>query len=130
MSSPPTRPITRTGPVEWFTGSVWADEIAAPPSPSRLRAYLVRFAPDARTAWHEHPCGQALYVTEGTGLIQRAGSPVEEIHAGDCVWFAPGERHWHGAAPTSYFAHIAMQEVDQLGSTATWHEHVNDAQPT
>ncbi|KUJ68158.1 cupin [Streptomyces albus subsp. albus] len=114
------------GPAEYFTGSVWLDEIAAPPAPSRLRIFSVHFAPGARTAWHRHPHGQVLHVTEGAGLVQRAGGPVEEIRAGDTVWIEPGERHWHGAAPGTFMTHLATVEATPDGTTVEWAELVDD----
>jgi quercetin dioxygenase-like cupin family protein len=114
------------GPSEWFTGSVYIDAVAVPSGPSRLQASSVHFTPGARTAWHTHPLGQTIYVTEGVGLCQRRGGQIEVIHPGDRVYFELGEDHWHGAAPTRFMAHIAMQEVDEQGSPVTWGEHVSD----
>jgi quercetin dioxygenase-like cupin family protein len=121
-----THPLTKPGPDDWFTGTVWIDDIAAPPEPSRLHVVSVHFSPGARTAWHRHPNGQVLRVTEGQGLAQRRGGPVEVIRPGDSVFFEPGEDHWHGAAPDRLMTHIAMHEVDDEGSPATWGEHVTD----
>ena len=90
---------TNPGPAEWFTGAVYIDAVAAPTHGSRLNASSVHFAPGARTAWHIHPNGQTIYVTEGVGLAQRRGGPIEVIRPGDRVFFEPGETHWHGAAP-------------------------------
>ncbi|MFI9048797.1 cupin domain-containing protein [Streptomyces sp. NPDC053427] len=118
------RPASQRGPAEHFTGSVWLDEIAVPPAPSRLRMFSVHFAPGAHTAWHAHPHGQVLHVTEGAGLVQRAGGPVEPIRAGDTVWIAPGERHWHGAAPDTFMTHLATVEAAADGSTTEWAELV------
>ncbi|MGW3014132.1 (R)-mandelonitrile lyase [Streptomyces sp. NPDC001219] len=124
------RPASRPGPAAQFTGSVWLDEIAAPPAPSRLRKFSVHFAPGAHTAWHTHPHGQILHVTEGTGLVQRAGGPVEPVRAGDTVWIAPGDRHWHGAAPDTFMTHLATVEAAEDGTTAEWAEPVGaDAYP-
>jgi quercetin dioxygenase-like cupin family protein len=117
---------TAAGPGEWFTGTVYIDAVAAPSGPSRLAAASVHFAPGARTAWHTHPLGQTIYVTEGVGLCQRRGGPVEAIHSGDRVFFEPGEDHWHGAAPNRFMTHIAMHEADDEGSPVTWGEHVTD----
>ncbi|MYX08582.1 cupin domain-containing protein [Streptomyces sp. SID8375] len=118
------RPASRPGPAAHFTGSVWLDEIAAPPAPSRLRMFSVHFAPGAHTAWHTHPHGQVLHITEGAGLVQRAGGPVEPVRAGDTVWIAPGERHWHGAAPDTFMTHLATVEAADDGTAAEWAELV------
>ena len=117
---------TSTGPGDWFTGTVYLDQIAAASGPSRLTASSVRFTPGARTAWHTHPYGQTIYVTDGVCRCQRRGGPVEEIRPGDRVYFEPGEEHWHGAAPNRFMTHLAMQEVDETGSAVTWGEHVSD----
>ncbi len=117
---------TAPGPDDWFTGTVQIDTVADAPEPSRLRALLVHFNPGARTAWHTHPLGQTIYVTEGVGRCQRRGGPIEEIRPGDRVFFEPGEDHWHGAAPNRLMTHIAMQEVDDSGDPVTWGEHVTD----
>jgi quercetin dioxygenase-like cupin family protein len=117
---------TMAGPGDWFTGAVYIDAVATPSAPSRLQAVSVRFTPGARTAWHTHPNGQTIYVTEGIGLAQRRGGPIEVIRPGDRVFFDPGEEHWHGAAPDRFMTHLAMQEVDDQGSAATWGEHVTD----
>ena len=117
---------TIAGPADWFTGTVHLDMIATPSEPSRVQAANVHFAPGARTAWHTHPLGQTLHVTEGVGLCQRRGGQVEAIRPGDSVFFEPGENHWHGAAPNRFMAHIAIQEVDDEGSAVSWGEHVTD----
>ncbi len=117
---------TAPGPSDWFTGTVFIDTIATPSEPSRVAASSVHFTPGARTAWHRHPFGQTIYVTEGIGLCQRRGEPSEVIRPGDRVFFEPGEDHWHGASPTRFMTHIAMQEVDETGSPVTWGEHVTD----
>lgn len=117
---------TATGPADWFTGTVYLDTIATASEPSRLTASAVRFSPGARTAWHTHPYGQTIYVTEGIGRCQRRGGPIEAIRPGDRVHFDRGEEHWHGAAPSRFMTHIAMQEVDDQGNAATWGEHVTD----
>jgi quercetin dioxygenase-like cupin family protein len=114
------------GPAEWFTGAVYIDPIAAPPAPARAAAACVHFTPGARTAWHTHPLGQTIFVTEGIGCCQREGEPVEEIRPGDRVFFEPGENHWHGAAPDRFMAHIAIQEADETGSAVAWGRHVSD----
>jgi quercetin dioxygenase-like cupin family protein len=117
---------TMAGPSEWFTGAVYIDTVATPPEPSRLSASSVHFTPGARTAWHTHPNGQTIYVTEGVGLAQRRAGPVEVIYPGDRVFFEPGEDHWHGAAANRFMTHLAMLEVDDDGNNATWGEHVTD----
>jgi quercetin dioxygenase-like cupin family protein len=117
---------TTPGPGDWFTGSVYIDALAAPAEGSRLQAASVHFTPSARTAWHTHPHGQTIFVTEGMGLCQRRGGPVEVIGPGDRAFFEPGEDHWHGAAPDRFMTHLAMQEVDDQGSAVTWGEHVSD----
>jgi quercetin dioxygenase-like cupin family protein len=117
---------TTAGPSEWFTGAVYMDTITTPSGHSRLLASSVHFTPGARTAWHTHPNGQTIHVTEGIGLAQRRGGPIEVIRAGDRVFFEPGEDHWHGAAPNRFMTHIAMLEVDDEGNSATWGEHVTD----
>ena len=119
---------TAKGPADWFTGDVWIDAVAAATAPSRLNAALVHFTPGARTAWHTHPLGQTIFVTEGVGLCQREGGPIELIRPGDRVYFEPGENHWHGAAPARFMVHLAMQESDDSGSPVTWGEHVTDEQ--
>jgi quercetin dioxygenase-like cupin family protein len=117
---------TAVGPSDWFTGTVHIDTVAAPTEPSRLSASSVHFAPGARTAWHTHPNGQTIYVTEGIGLCQRRDGPIEVIRPGDRVVFEPGEDHWHGAAPDRFMTHLAMVEVDDEGNAATWGDHVSD----
>jgi quercetin dioxygenase-like cupin family protein len=119
---------TTPGPADWFTGTVYIDTLAAPSGPSRLAAASVHFAPGAHTAWHTHPNGQTIFVTEGVGLCQREGGPIELIRPGDRVFFEPGENHWHGAVPERFMAHLAMQQVDEHGSAVTWGEHVTDEQ--
>ena len=117
---------TTTGPDDWFTGTVYIDTIATPSAASRLQAINVHFTPGARTAWHSHPKGQTLYVTEGVGRVQRRGGPVEVIRPGDRVFFEPGEEHWHGADTNRFMTHLAMYEIDDQGNSATWGEHVTD----
>ena len=119
---------TSPGPSDWFTGSVYIDTIATPAGTARSAAALVHFTPGARTAWHTHPHGQTIFVTEGIGRCQREGGPVEEIRPGDRVYFDPGENHWHGAAPNRLMVHIAIQETDETGSPVRWGEHVTDEQ--
>jgi quercetin dioxygenase-like cupin family protein len=115
------------GPEAWFTGTVRVDPLFNPFDPARVQGASVTFEPGARTAWHTHPLGQALIVTAGLGRVQRAGGPVEEIRPGDVVWFAPGEKHWHGASPTTAMTHIAIQEVKD-GKVVDWMEKVSDEQ--
>lgn len=103
---------SRAGSPDWFTGRVRIDGLFNPAAPERVQGALVTFDPGARTAWHTHPLGQTLIVTQGIGRCQRDGGPIEEIRPGDVVWIAPGERHWHGAAPQQGMSHIAIQEVD------------------
>jgi quercetin dioxygenase-like cupin family protein len=117
---------TIAGPSDWFTGTVLLDAVAAPSGQSRLSAVSVHFTPGARTAWHTHPNGQTIYVTEGIGLCQRRSDPIEVIRPGDRVFFEPGEEHWHGAAPNRFMTHLAMLDVDDAGNNATWGEHVTD----
>jgi quercetin dioxygenase-like cupin family protein len=119
---------TMAGPSEWFSGAVYVDTVATPAGASRLTASSVHFTPGARTAWHTHPNGQTIFVTEGVGLAQRRGGPIEVIRPGDRVFFEPGENHWHGAAPTRFMTHIAMLDVDDKGNNATWGDHVSDAE--
>ena len=115
------------GPADWFTGTVRIDPLFSAPDPARVAMALVTFEPGARTAWHTHPLGQTLIVTAGSGWVQREGGPIEDIHPGDVVWFAPGEKHWHGAAPTTAMSHIAIAEA-LAGKVVDWMEHVTDAQ--
>jgi quercetin dioxygenase-like cupin family protein len=115
------------GPAEYFTGTVRIDPLFSPPDPARVAGALVTFEPGARTAWHTHPLGQTLIVMTGLGWVQREGGPIEEIRPGDVVWFAPDEKHWHGATPTTAMSHIAIQEKLN-GSPVTWMEHVTDEQ--
>jgi quercetin dioxygenase-like cupin family protein len=115
------------GPSDWFTGTVRIDPLFQPNEARRAGAATVTFEPGARTAWHTHPLGQTLIVVSGCGRVQREGGPIEEIRPGDVIWFAPGEKHWHGAAPTTAMTHIATQE--QLnGKVVDWLEHVSDEQ--
>jgi quercetin dioxygenase-like cupin family protein len=117
---------TNRGRGDWFTGTVYIDAVAAPSDGSRVSASSVHFTPGARTAWHTHPNGQTIWVTEGVGVAQRRGGPIEVIRPGDRVFFAPGEDHWHGAAPSRFMTHIAMLEADDAGNVATWGDHVTD----
>src|SRR6516225_905948 len=104
------KPVGQEGTAEWFTGKVWIEPLFEAPDPARIRCANVTFEPCARTAWHTHPLGQTLIVTSGLGWAQREGGPIEEIRPGDVLWFSPGERHWHGATPTTAMTHIAVQE--------------------
>lgn len=118
---------TRSGPAEYFTGSVCIDPLIDADPPARVRGASVTFQPGARTAWHTHPLGQHIIVTSGCGRAQRWGGPIEEIRPGDVVWFPPDEKHWHGAAPTTSMTHIAVQEhLD--GNAVEWLEQVSDEQ--
>src|SRR5437763_13255495 len=117
---------TMSGPAEWFTGAVYLDAVAVPSSTSRVNATGVHFTPGARTAWHTHPNGQTIWVTEGVGLCQRRGGAVEVIRPGDRVFFEAGEEHWHGATATRFMTHVTMLEADEGGNPATWGEHVTD----
>ena len=119
---------TTPWPRDWFTGSVFIDTITTPTAPSRLGAASVHFTPSARTAWHTHPFGQTIWVTEGIGLCQRRDGPIEIIRPGDRVFFEPGEDHWHGAASSRFMTHLAMLEVDEGGNSSTWGDHVTDAE--
>lgn len=120
---------SRRGAADYFTGTVWQDPIVEAPPPATVRSVYVSFEPGARTAWHTHPLGQTIYITTGIALVQAWGGPVQELHAGDVCYFAPNEKHWHGAAPGHFMAHVAIQEsVD--GVHVTWMEKVTDAQYT
>lgn len=114
-------------PADYFTGAVRQDPLMDAPEPARVRVVSVTFEPGARTAWHTHPLGQTLVVTFGKGLAQSWGGEMREIRAGDTVWFAPDEKHWHGAGPDTAMTHIAIHEV-QDGSPADWMEQVSDEQ--
>ncbi|MBX5225031.1 cupin domain-containing protein [Rhizobium sp. NLR9b] len=115
------------GPSDWFTGSVRIDPLFAANEARRGAAATVTFEPGARTAWHTHPRGQTLVVVSGLGRVQREGGPRQEIRPGDVVWFEPGEKHWHGAGPTTAMSHIAIQEhLD--GKVVDWMEHVTQEQ--
>jgi quercetin dioxygenase-like cupin family protein len=115
------------GPADWFTGAVRIDPLFQPPAPARVQGASVTFEPGARTAWHTHPLGQTLIVTAGLGWVQRWGGQIEEIRPGDVIWFAPGEKHWHGATASNAMTHIAVQE--QLdGKVVDWMEQVSDDQ--
>lgn len=115
------------GPADYFTGDVRVDPLNAPPEPARASCAHVTFEAGARTAWHTHPLGQTLIVTAGCGWVQREGGPVEIIRPGDVVWFAPDEKHWHGATKDTAMSHIAIQEALD-GARVTWMEHVSETQ--
>ena len=118
---------SQKGAGEWFTGQVRIDPLHTASDPARVGAASVTFEPGARTAWHTHPLGQTLIIVSGVGWVQREGGPVEEVKAGDVVWFPPGLKHWHGATPTSAMTHIAIQEPLD-GKPVDWLEKVSDAQ--
>lgn len=115
------------GPADWFTGSVRIDSLFDPNDARRAASASVTFEPGARTAWHTHPLGQTLIVTSGCGWVQKEGGPIEKVFPGDIVWFAPNERHWHGATATNGMTHIAIQE-SLNGKVVEWMEHVSDEQ--
>ena len=121
-----SQPSTK-GPAEWFTGTVRIGPLFAAPEPARVSGGMVTFEPGARTAWHTHPLGQTLLIVSGLGWVQRDGGATEEVRPGDVVWFPPGEKHWHGAAPTTAMTHIAIQEALE-GKVVEWMEHVSDEQ--
>jgi len=118
---------SRLAPADYFTGTVWQDPVIDTPAPGNVRATLVHFEPGARTAWHTHPAGQTLYILSGVGRVQSLGGPVREVRAGDVIWFSPGEKHWHGAGPTTTMSHMAITEVSD-GRYVTWMEKVADEQ--
>jgi quercetin dioxygenase-like cupin family protein len=121
---------TSRGASDSFTGEVYIDNITSPAGDWRIGAASVHFTPGARTTWHTHPEGQTIWVTEGVGLCQRRGGPVEVIRAGDRVVFEPGEEHWHGGAPTRFMAHIAIQQADESGNFVAWGDPVTDDEYT
>jgi quercetin dioxygenase-like cupin family protein len=117
---------TTIGPSERFTGAVYVDVVAEPAPPAQIYSTNVHFTPGARTAWHTHHRGQTILITEGVGLVQRRGGPVEVVRAGDRVFFDPGEDHWHGAAPDRLMVHLSMVENDEDGNNTVWGRHVSD----
>jgi quercetin dioxygenase-like cupin family protein len=127
MKITPSSGSSGRGPEDWFTGTVFIDSVRNPDQQSAIACAHVRFAPGARTAWHSHPKGQTLYVTDGIGLVSRRGGEPVEIRPGDVVYIEPGEEHWHGATPTRFMAHVAMHEADEQGQVVTWLDHVSDA---
>jgi quercetin dioxygenase-like cupin family protein len=121
-----TQPSAK-GPGDYFTGAVRIDALFQAPDPARVGAGHVTFEPGARSAWHTHPLGQTLIITSGLGWVQREGGPIEEVRAGDVIWFPPGLKHWHGASPTNGMTHIAIQE-SLNGKNVEWMEKVSDEQ--
>ena len=121
-----SQPSTK-GPAEWFTGTVRIDPLFQANEPARVAGASVTFESGARTAWHTHPLGQTLIITAGYGRVQRWGDPIQEIRPGDVIWFPPGEKHWHGASPTTAMTHIAIQEQKD-GKAVEWMEKVSDEQ--
>jgi quercetin dioxygenase-like cupin family protein len=117
---------TAIGPTAWFTGAVYIDSIRVPDEQSCVGCAHVRFTPGARTAWHTHPRGQTLYVTDGIGYVARRSAPPQEIRPGDVVYIEPNEEHWHGATEDRFMAHVAIQEADENGQMVTWGAHVTD----
>jgi quercetin dioxygenase-like cupin family protein len=117
---------TMAGPGDWFAGNVYLDVISTPSPDSRIMGGVVRFTPGARTTWHSHPFGQTIFVTEGVGLIQREGGPVEQVRPGDRVFIEPGENHWHGATATCFHTQIAYQQADEAGNHTNWGRHVTE----
>jgi quercetin dioxygenase-like cupin family protein len=118
---------TKAAPADNFTGQVWQDPVIVGTAPSRMRATNVSFTPGARTAWHQHPVGQTLYVISGVGRLQLEGQAVQELRPGDTGVIPPNTRHWHGSAPDRLFTHLAMSEVDDAGGGTEWFEKVTDA---
>ena len=118
---------SRKGPAEYFSGSVRVDPLFEAPAPARVSGGSVTFEPGARSAWHTHPLGQTLIITSGLGWVQREGGEIKQVRSGDVVWFPPGEKHWHGATPTTAMTHIAIQE-SLNGKNVDWMEKVSDDQ--
>ena len=117
---------TMAGPGDWFAGNVYIDVVSMPSPDTRVMGGIVHFAPGARTAWHTHPAGQTIFVTEGVGLVQREGGPVQEVRPGDRVYIEPGENHWHGATPARFHTQLAYQEAGDAGSHTNWGRHLTD----
>ena len=120
---------TNQGPADWFTGAVYLDQVAAPSGSTRVNASSVHFTPGARTAWHTHPNGQTIYVTEGRGVVQSRGASAVVVGAGDVVHTPPDEWHWHGAAADHFMAHLSITEAAAPGSgkaDSDWGDHVTD----
>ena len=126
MKLTPSGGRSSPGPAHWFTGTVHIDGIRSPDEQSGVGCAHVRFTPGARTAWHSHPKGQTLYVTDGIGLVARRGGGAQQIRPGDVVYIEPGEEHWHGATANRFMTHVAMLEVGDDGAPATWGDHVTD----
>lgn len=119
---------TKRAPAEWFTGTVWFDDIATGEAPSHVYALRVQFEPGARTHWHSHPKGQTLHVLSGIGRVQKWGEAPVEIRPGDSVWIGPDEKHWHGASPRQGMVHIAIQQGNERDTGTQWFDRVTDAQ--
>jgi quercetin dioxygenase-like cupin family protein len=119
-------PPTKAGPGGWFAGRAWVDDLLPPSPPARLHVLRVSFEPDARTAWHTHPLGQTLHILSGVGRVGKSGEPPVDVHPGDTVWIAPGERHWHGAAPGHFMVHLAIQQTMPDGNEVSWMDAVSD----
>ena len=130
MKVTPSSTSTTKGPSDWFTGDVYIDSLRNADEQSTVGCAHVRFTPGARTAWHTHPHGQTLYVTDGVGYVCRRGGEAQEIRPGDVVYIVPGEEHWHGATPDRFMAHVAIQESGPDGSPVTWLEHVTSEEYT
>lgn len=128
MRFTPSGGQSRPGPDDCFIGTVFLDGIRNPDDQSAVGCAHVRFTPGARTAWHTHPRGQTLYVTDGIGLVATRQGGVQEIRPGDVVYIEPGEEHWHGATPDRFMAHVAIQEADEQGQVVTWLDHVTDTE--
>lgn len=126
MKVTPSSTSTAKGSSDWFTGDVYVDLLRNADDQSAVGCAHVRFAPGAHTAWHTHPHGQTLYVTDGVGYVCKRGGPAQEIRPGDVVYIEPGEEHWHGATPDRFMAHVAIQEAGTDGSPVTWLEHVSE----
>ena len=117
---------SQAAPTAQFTGRVWMDALTDAPPPSRLHVARVTFEPGARTAWHTHPLGQVLVAVSGIGFAQAAAEAAIELHPGDTLLIAPGERHWHGGAPDHTFVHLSMQQADEEDAQADWFDHVSE----
>lgn len=128
MKFTPSGARSAAGPQDWFTGTVLIDGIRDPDNQSAVGCAHVRFTPGARTAWHSHPRGQTLYITDGIGYVAGREGSIQEVRPGDVVYIEPGEEHWHGATPNRFMAHVAIQEADDLGGVVTWLEHVTDSE--
>ena len=130
MKYTPSGGRTAAGPADWFTGTVYIDTVRDPDDQSCLGCAHVRFAPGARTAWHTHPRGQTLYVTDGIGYVGRRDGPIQQIRPGDVIFIESNEEHWHGATADRFMAHVAMQEADDSGRMVDWGQHVTDDEYT